>query len=423
MNPLFKFQTRVTSNIILYVSVIMFVTLTCYSLLATNKYTGKHIINAKERNGHSILVTNGGSIKAAYDLASPGDTLLVSGGIYKERVKLRKDDITIRCYPRRTATINGGFEIYGNNIKIEGLNFTNEIVKVWPGRYTIFIQYGAKGTQITDNYFFDIPGDAAISADENNTVSDVIIKDNYIYNCTMGIDIHGKNWIVENNEVERLHNYGYGDSDYSRFHGTGHIIKNNFFHGTDPSEIGKAHVDCFQTFRGNTSNILIKGNICYDFHQGVMSEQRDSTDNTNNITLINNIFANFKKEFIDHSHGIIVHDSDHYTIKNNTFINVGVRGILFKDDPNFPFSPDSETVRDNIFYQVGSPAYHFLRKSHGCIGGYNLLYKSGELLDSLDILQNPMFIDYNTFNFRPEPNSTACNCSENENYVGALPCK
>jgi len=167
------------------------------------------------RNNHSIFVNAGGSIKAAYDLALPGDTILIEEGTYKERLILKKDSLTIRSYTRRTATINGGFEIWSNHIKIERLKFTNDVVKVWPDRYTIFLRNGSNGTQITDNYFFNIPGDAAISADENNTVTDVIIKDNYIYNCTMGIDIHGKNWLVENNEVEKLHNYGYGDSDYS----------------------------------------------------------------------------------------------------------------------------------------------------------------------------------------------------------------
>lgn len=375
------------------------------------------------KNNHTIVVENGGSIKTAYDVASSGDTILIKEGTYKERLILKKDNLTVRGFTRRTATINGGFEIWGNHIKIESLNFTNDVVKIWPDRYTIFLRNGGNGAEIKDNYFFNIPGDAAISAEDNNTVADVIIKDNHVYNCTMGIDIYGRNWLVENNEVEKLHNYGYGDSDYSRFHGTGHVIRNNYFHGTDPSEIGKSHVDCFQTFRGSTSNILIEGNTCYDFHQGVMSEQRDSMDNTNNITVTKNVFANFKKGFIDHSHGIIVHESDHYIINNNTFINMGVRGILFKDDPNFPYSPDYETVRDNIFYQDGNPAYHFPKSSKGCVGGYNILFNSGELPDSSDIEEDPMFIDFTDLDFHPASNSIACGCSENGSYVGALPCK
>ena len=391
---------------------------------ASTGYTGNgSLINPLRLNAHSIFVKSGGSIKDAYNLSSPGDTIMIEEGTYIERLIIKKSNLTIKGFTRRTATINGGFEIRGDNVKIEQLNFTNETVKKWPERYTIFLRNGGNGTQIIDNYFFDIPGDAAISADEHNTVSDVIIRDNYIYNCTMGIDIHGKNWLVENNEVEKLHNYGYGDSDYSRFHGTGHIIKNNFYHGTDPSEIGKAHVDCFQTFRGGTNNILIEGNTCYDFHQGIMSEQRDSSDNTNNITIINNVFANFKKGFIEHSHGIIVHESDHYTIRNNTFINMGVRGILFKDDPNFPFSPDYEIVKDNIFYQDGSPAYHFLKKSVGCEGGHNLLFNSGDLPDLSDVKADSSFFDLNNLDFHPPTNSRACNCSENGGYVGAFPCK
>jgi len=389
----------------------------------TNHKWNDDTINQVGFSNHSILVKTGGSIKNAYDLASRGDTIFIEEGTYKERIILKKNNLTIRGFTRRTATISGGFEIWGDNVKIEQLNFTNETVKKWPDRYTIFLRNGGNGTEITDNYFFDIPGDAAISADEHNTVSNVTIKDNLIYNCTMGIDIHGKNWLVENNEVEKLHNYGYGDSDYSRFHGTGHVIKNNFYHGTDPSEIGKAHVDCFQTFRGGTNNILIEGNTCYDFHQGIMSEQRDSNDNTNNITVTNNVFANFKKGFIDHSHGIIVHESDHYTIRNNTFINMGVRGILFKDDPNFPFSPDYEIVKDNIFYQVGSPAYHFLKNSIGCEGGHNLFFESGDLPDSLDVQTDSSFFDFNSLDFHPSSGSKACNCGDNRSYVGALPCK
>ncbi len=83
------------------------------------------------------------------------------------------------------------------------------------------------------------------------------------------------------------------------------------------------------------------------------------------IVVRNNVFANCKKEFIRNNHGIIVHNSDNYLIEHNTFITMGVRRVLYKDDSGFPYSPDYKTVKNNIFYQTGEPANYFPKRSNG----------------------------------------------------------
>jgi hypothetical protein len=233
---------------------------------------------------------------------------------------------------------------------------------------------------------------------------------------------------VEYNDVERLHNYGFSDSDYSRFHGDNHILRHNTFHGTTANEIGSAHVDCFQTFDGgdwatHTQNILIEHNVCFGFHQGIMSEAVWN-QNTDSIIVRNNVFANFEKSFIDNSHGIIVHDIPYYTIENNTFVNIGVRGVLIKRAERG--LAKYEIVKNNIFYNAGGPGYSFWDGNDTSEGGYNLLFQTGDPDpfwpdDIIDM--DPDFYSMDDRDFRIRPGSPACDGGEGGGYIGAFPCE
>lgn len=106
----------------------------------------------------------------------------------------------------------------------------------------------------------------------------------------------GNDWLVENNEVNRLFMYSpgnrYDDCDYSRFFGTGCVERYNYFHGSTASEIRVAHVDCLQTFTVNgeiARDLVFEYNTCFDFHQMCMVESAPHIGSVSNWMIRGNI--------------------------------------------------------------------------------------------------------------------------------------
>ncbi len=366
------------------------------------------------------------TLQKAANVAPQGSVVCVMEGSYKERVVIQKPNLTFQGTPRLAPTSDGGFEVRADDTQIRGFKITTSVISDWPARYALFIR--ADGASVLDNYFYDIKGEAAIQGNWNDYPYDAWIAFNKIYNCAAGINVQGENWLVEFNEVEKLHDYGYSDADYSRFHGDNHILRHNRFHGTTASDISGSHVDCFQTFDGgswatHTRNILIENNVCFGFHQGIMSEAVHNQA-TDTITVRNNIFANFESSFIKDSHGIIVHDIPNYTIEHNTFVNIGVRGVLIKKAEYG--NAKNEVVKNNIFYNIDGIAYSFWDGSQTSQGRYNIVYNSWDPSPKwpLDLIgADPQFVDADQRNFHLQQGSPACDGGENGSYIGAYPCQ
>jgi hypothetical protein len=238
---------------------------------------------------------------------------------------------------------------------------------------------------------------------------DVFIENNKIYHSQMGIVVEGDNWIVKNNEIERLFNYGNGDCDYSRFFGDNHKFIGNKYHGTLWAEIGKAHVDCFQTFDNNgqyAHNILIEKNYCENFMQGFMGEAHYH-HNISHILFRNNIF---KDGFRENSHGMIVQDISHVRVINNNFLNIKWRGVAIQSDDHG--LSKYAVIKNNIFYNCGTSYSYF---DHTSSGDFNLIFKTpnNPNIGVHDILnQDPDFYDTPGGNYRLNNNSPAINAGE-----------
>ncbi len=326
------------------------------------------------------------TIQKAADTVLAGDTVLVKPGTYNERITFGNRTrgapgqvITFKALPRRMVTMWGFYTKYAHYLRVEGFNITtDDSLTGWTEQDGVFID--SDHVEIVDNYLYDLEG-TAISGDSVGAY----VAGNSIYHSQMGITISGVGWLVEGNEVERLYNYGGGDSDYSRFFGDDHVLRGNFFHGTNFSEIGSAHVDCFQTFDNNGEhayNILFDGNICYDFHQGFMGEAA-YYGNTSDLTFQNNIFAH------GGAWGLSVHQIRNVTVVHNVFADIQYHGAGFRDGA-------TGIVRNNIFYNAGS---NYWASDGGAVeGSYNLLYDSGGTIDPADfpddlVNLNPMFFD------------------------------
>lgn len=390
-------------------------------LLATGPFLGARLPNSQamaaqvyyvDRNHPGASDNNPGmeaspwrTIQHAADVAQPGDTIYAKSGAYDERVVVQTSGtadakIIFRALPRRSVLMQGFYFRQANDIRVEGFRITNSLTG-WTESSGFFID--GDGIEIVDNELFEIKDVAILASWGEDPPTRVYVADNYIYSSQMGIVIQGEGWVVENNEVARLYSYIDTDCDYLRFFGDNHIIRGNYFHGTNFDEVGAAHVDCFQIFDNNGEwghNILVEGNICYDFHQGFMGSA-NYYHNIDHITFRNNIFAH------GGAWGICVHNIPYVTVENNAFYDISYHGVGFRDDSHH------NVVVNNIFYDTGTS--YWASDGASLIGDNNIIYQSQnpDQPGSHDLIGvDPLLIDLANNDFHLQENSPAIDAGQ-----------
>lgn len=334
-----------------------------------------------------------------------GDTVCVLPGDYNERAILRhsgnaNQKIVFKSQPRRTATI-WGFDTNspnnGSYVRIEGFNIEWDTSLTGWRDYGIFIS--SNNVEIVDNYIENFRRTAIQGNWSQPWTRNNYIANNRIFHSQMGIGVVGTNWLIENNEVEKLYYYRPGDCDYTRFFGDTIVFRNNYFHGTDFDSIGSAHVDCFQTFDNNGEHacyVTIDGNWCFDYHQGFMGEA-NYYHNSHDIVFKNNIFAR------GGAWGLCVKNIANVSALNNTFAYITWHGIGFSGQ-----YAQGGAVRNNIFFNTNTS--YWWNDTAQTSGDYNLIYGASPptTVGPHDILnQNPNFVDPGNNDFRLQPNSIA----------------
>ena len=214
------------------------------------------------------------SIQKAADTVFPGDTVMVQAGLYNERVKVKRGGadnsrVTFRSAADWKVMVQHGFSIDADHVTIEGFDITHDR----GGWLENGVWLAGNHVLITGNFIHDVPGAGIQPSWSGDGWNHVTLSKNRIYNCNSGLSASGYDWLVLDNEVERLHNTGAGDSDYSRLFGRKIVFRGNYFHGTFQDEIGSSHVDGWQFFSNNGESLddaLIEGNVVEDFHQGAM---------------------------------------------------------------------------------------------------------------------------------------------------------
>jgi hypothetical protein len=368
------------------------------------------------------------TVQHAADEAKPGDTIYVMAGHYAERIRITTSGtaaqpIAFLAAPRRAATVSG-FELEGNFIRIEGFAITAE-------RPATAVQLRASHCQVLDNDIHDMmvalagtvgkPG--ADGTRDYSGVAHNRVAYNHVYHCQYGFVLGGDDWLVENNEVNRLFMYTpgnrYDDCDYSRFFGKGCVERANYFHGTIRQEIKTAHVDCLQTFTVNgefAQDLLFENNTCFDFHQLCMVESAPHLGSVSNWTFRGNIVA-ANSPAMSGGWGPDIIQTPDVTIDNNTISTVrwaciGLRGqesahgqirdnILCDAeravDDRMDFTPANPVMQYNLTFNTAS-----------VVGEHNLNGK-----DSL-------FVDAARRNFRLQQGSPAIGAGHDGLTIGAL---
>ncbi len=333
------------------------------------------------------------TIQKAADTVPAGSVVVIRPGEYEERVNVEKSNLTF--YAQGDVRMQG-FSIQADRVTIAGFTITSLTDNV-PTGIGVDV-FDASGCLIENNRFlFNVWGGLRLQQDTNNCV----VRDNIFFRNTLyAAEIKGQNHLIESNDVSHTiqHNpcsqstASWLDSDAFRFHGSGHIFRNNYVHdmpfgppGYDHTTcsienlsnlnndyVFDSHIDCFQTYGGDEiagHDILFEGNRCdlppaSEWNDGA-AKAFQGTGDTYNLTFRNNlIVADFLSSFQGTCRNIVFF--------HNTFIGSGhqhSQGLQLED------CLGPVVIKNNIFYRQDNGIGHIWAVNTPVDAGYNCIYR------------------------------------------------
>lgn len=370
------------------------------------------------------------TVQHAADAAKPGDTVFVMAGKYDERVKVKAGGteghtVAFVARPRRSATV-GGFDLEASYIRVEGFEITAD-------KPATAVQLRASHCEILDNYVHDmmvaVSGTVGKPSADGNTrdysaVTHNRIAYNKVYHSEYGFILGGEDWLVENNEVNRLFMFAtgnrYDDCDYSRFFGKGCIQRYNYYRGSIRQEIKTAHVDCLQTFCNNgeiAMDLLFEHNTCFDFHQMCMVESAPHIGSVRGWTFRRNIVSP-NSPAMRGGWGPDIIQTPGVTIENCTIstVNWAAIGLRGKESTG-------GLIRNNILCDAERAVVHGDKDFTAAnpVIEHNLTFKTAPLEGGTNINgKDPLFVDPEKRDFRLKKGSPAIGAGKDGVTLGAL---
>lgn len=370
------------------------------------------------------------TVQHAAEIVKPGDTVLVMAGSYDERIRVKAggeagQSITFRAVPRHSAVVSG-FDLQASFISVEGF----EITAAQPA---VAVQLGGSNCEVLDNYIHGmsvgVAGTVGKPSADGSTrdysgVARNRIAYNKVYHSQYGFMLGGNDWLVENNEVNRLFMYSPGnrfdDCDYSRFFGKGCVERYNYYHGSISSEIRVAHVDCLQTFTVNgeiAQDLDFEYNTCFDFHQMCMVESAPHIGSVSNWTFRGNIVSANSPTMSGGWGPDIIQTLDvtltHNTISTVRWAAIGLRGKECTNgriNNNILCDAERAVISGDQDFTSAQPVIE-----------YNLTFKTSPMSGGKNLNgQDPLFVDSGNRNFRLKKGSPAIGAGQEGETIGAL---
>jgi len=378
------------------------------------------------------------TIQKAADTMVAGDSVIVAAGNYPERITVSRSgarDILIN-YTADGLVECQGFTIKSDYIRIAGFKVTSNTATPYEAMSGIRVE--GKYCLIEDNFAYYNPSGGIILSPSS---SHCIIKKNKCErNGLSGMIINGTNNLIEQNEVWASISYhtptgtDNGDADGMRFHGSGHIFRDNDIHdirNDDPENTGRwPHIDGFQTFH---TSIDAASNILFERNRIDLTKQPNGSgftcEDASYITIRNNIiiaprgmdtygsnnhrFDIFNNTIIGdlaynqdfNPHGIALNETPYSSIKNNIFFEQPWKAIdllgttsgdtdignncLYNSDGSIPggaHSPRDLWLVDPRFVNPARGDYHLLAESRCIDAGVTL----PDVTDDFDSSPRPM---------------------------------
>jgi hypothetical protein len=370
------------------------------------------------------------TIGRAAELVRAGDMVMVMASTYDERVRVKNSGVEGRpisfvAAPRHSSSV-GGFDLQASYIRVEGFEITSQ-------KPEVAIHLSASHCEILDNYIHDmmvgVAGTVGKPCPDGNTrdysaVAHNRIAYNKVYHSQYGFMLGGNDWLVEQNEVDRLFMFTPGkkfeDCDYSRFFGKGCVERFNYFHGSTAAEIRVAHVDCLQTFTVNgeiAQDLVFEDNACFDFHQMCMVESAPHIGSVSNWTFRGNIVSANSPTMSGGWGPDIIQTLD-VTIENNTistvrWATIGLRGkesTNAKIFNNILCDAERAIVDGDRDFSAANP-----------LSEYNLTFKTWAAPGEKNINgKDPLFVDPGNRSFRLRQGSPAIGAGKGGATIGAL---
>jgi Protein of unknown function (DUF1565) len=352
------------------------------------------------------------TIGRAVKAAKAGDTVYVMAGDYAERITLTSSGVegkplVFHALPQGEVTMRG-FDLAGQSfVRIQGF----KIISDKPSDRTPGIVVGKGGTDVEilanrfDNMYMGLSGNGA----------NVRVAYNKFYKTQYGLlcGSESEKWVIECNDLERQFQHRRGDCDYSRMWGKHHAVRYNHYHGTKRAEIGKAHLDCVQSFNVKKDrpsvflhHLTFERNVCTSFSQAfMMSTSTPGTHHT--MTFRHNIFHT------GGAWGLCLKKLPDMVAEQNTFAIIKWYGFGHAGG-------ERGRAVNNAFFRINTP----YTTGPGFVGKGNM---AGECKNPPKdapkkecLIADPKFVDPEKGNFRLSAGSPAIDAGADGKDIGGL---
>lgn len=395
--------------------------------------------NGNDNNNGSVTAP-WKTIQKAVNSIQAGDTVIVRGGTYKEKVTLKTSGtadayITFKNYEGETPIIDGtgqsassddysnGLILISNKncIKISGFHVTNYTVKnsyvpagirVTGSSKNIEIRdckvYGIKTTYSGSNEDRNAHAIAVHGTNGSSSLDGLVIDHCEVYGCILGqsesIVLNGNvtNFRVTNNMVHDNDNIGIDFIGYEGTASSNDYARNGICSGNQVWNISSSNNNTYEDacadgiYVDGGTNIVIENNKVWSSDIGIETASEHKNKATDAVTVRNNLVYNCELYGISMGgSGDTNGKATNIKIYNNTAYNNSVNMNIQKN-----CQYNTNAIKNNIFYK--GTAYEG---------------KKTNIAISNNITGNPLFVNPGT-DFHLQAGSSAINAGVNETETG-----